>query len=318
MRQINKEKLSMLINDTILHRQCDFRSGKYLATYLYKHGQIAEAQQLMARCLVHDISKLEDIGEFIALASIVEQIGDLKNITHKSTEQQKQAMSLHHANNDHHPEYYKNHNEMQPPAMDDMAVDLHARSKQMGTNPLDYFHYHQGGKYHFDKEHFIYIDDRLKILTEAAKEDNYLDIFNTSPALLFITHDPLVAHLENFYDTCYDRRIETERLILDKSIKSNYSAVSYTIKLKNSEKIIGEITILCNGKIYYRLYNKYRGNDYIKEVLLKFKSIIKRKELSLEIGSTNLFEQQIVSDLGFVSVGDFTEGIRTFKFTKGK
>ena len=88
------------------------------------------------------------------------------------------------------------------------------------------------------------------------------------------------------------------------------------IKLKETGKTIGEITILCNGKIYYRIPRVYQDKNYIKEALLKFKEILKRRELSLEVGETNLLEQQVASELGFVSTEDALEGIRTYKFIK--
>ena len=76
MKNIDRIKLSKEIYDTILHRKCVLRSGMYLATYLEQHGDKELAHQLIDRCLVHDISKLEDTREFAALASIIDQSED--------------------------------------------------------------------------------------------------------------------------------------------------------------------------------------------------------------------------------------------------
>ncbi len=316
MKNIDRIKLSNLIYDTILHRQCVLRSGKYLATELYNNGEMELANQLIENCLVHDISKLEDIREFAALASIIDQKKDMQDIKHVLTDTQKSMIELHWENNAHHPEHYNSPNEMPHIFLLEMACDLHARSKQWKTNPVEYLSCQQDIRYHFDNSHYTYLNDHLRMLEEAAIDDGYIDIFNTNIGLLFISQDPVVKHLENFFDTSYLSRIETERLLLDKSPKSDFSSIIYTMKQKDTEKTIGEITILCNGKIYYIIPSIYSNQNYIKEVLLKFKDIIKRRELSLEIGKTNLSDQQMANELGFIPTEDSLEGIRTYKFIK--
>ncbi len=288
----------------------------YLATYLERHGEKELANQLIERCLVHDISKLEDTREFAALASIIDQNEDMKNVSHELTDCQKKMISLHWAHNSHHPEHYPSSNDMTQLDIIEMACDCHARSKQWGTNPLEFLDSQQKIRFHFDAEHFKLLSRYLVILEFLTMHDNYTDIFNNDIGLLFTTNDPVIRHLENFSDTSYLKIIETERLILTKSSKSDFSSIIYLIKLKETGKTIGEITILCNGKIYYRIPRVYQDKNYIKEALLKFKEILKRRELSLEVGETNLLEQQVASELGFVSTEDALEGIRTYKFIK--
>ena len=316
MKNIDRIKLSKEIYDTILHRKCVLRSGMYLATYLEQHGDKKLAHQLIDRCLVHDISKLEDTREFAALASIIDQSEDMKIVSHELTDRQKEMISLHWQHNSHHPEHYASSNDMTRLDLVEMSCDLHARSKQWKTNPLEYLDLQQEIRFHFDLDHLRTLSRNLVVLEFQTISDNYLDIFNNDIGLLFKTKDPIVSHLENFSDTCYLNRIETDRLILTKSYKSDFSSIFYIIKLKETGKTIGEITIFCNGKIYYKIPRVYRNENYIKEVLLKFKDIIKRKELSLEIGNTNLLEQHMADELGFVSTDDSLEGIRTYKFIK--
>ena len=316
MKSIDRIKLSKEIYDTVLHRKCVLRSGLYLATYLKHHGEKELADQLIERCLVHDISKLEDTREFAALASIIDQSEDMKNVTHELTDRQKEMISLHWAHNSHHPEHYPSANDMTQLDLLEMACDLHARSKQWHTNSLEFLNSQQNIRFHFDEEHFKMLSRYLVVLEFLTIHDGYLDIFNNDISFLFKSKDPIVSHLEDFSDTSYLNRIETERLILTKSHKSDFSAIYYMIKLKENEKTIGELSILCNGKIYYRIPRAYRDKDYIKEALLKFKDIVKRKELSIEIGKTNLLEQQMADELGFVSTEDSLEGIRTYKFIR--
>ena len=316
MRNITRGKFIELIGETIYHRKAVLKSGLVLATDLYNNNEKELAEQLIQKCIVHDISKLEDTIEFAALSSIIHQKNDMKNIEHELTDEQKKCMFRHWANNEHHPEHFPDHNMMNRLNLLDMGCDLHARGKQMGNSSLDYLAKQQGKRYHFDRAHYTYLRDNLTILEEKLKYDTYWDVFNTNINFLFSIGDPIVAHLENFQDTSYLDRIETDRLILIKSNKTDFASIYYKILLKDTEKKIGEITILCNGKIYYRIPRAYQNQFYIKEILLKFKDIIKRKELSIEIGKTNLLDQQMVNELGFVTADDSISGIRTFKFTK--
>jgi RimJ/RimL family protein N-acetyltransferase len=135
-------------------------------------------------------------------------------------------------------------------------------------------------------------------------------------AYLFDTCDPVIYHLENFSNTKYLDKIETERLILTKSKKSDFSSIIYFVRLKETENLVGEITILCNGKIYYKIPKKYQNQGYIQEALNKFKEIITRKELSLDVGDKNLIEEQVAKDMGFELSDVDLEGIRTYKFVK--
>ena len=316
MKNIDRVKLSKEIYDTILHRKCVLRSGTYLSYYLDSHGRKEIAKQLIDRCLVHDISKLEDTREFAALASIIDQNDSMKNVAHKLTDRQREMISLHWKNNSHHPEHYPSPNDMTELDILEMACDCHARSKQWGTNPLEYISLQQDIRFHFDDKHYKALVRYCTILELASMTDDYKDIFANGISVLFKNNDPIINHLENFSNACYDNRIETDRLILTKSSKSDCASIIYTIKLKDTLNVIGEITILCNGKIYYRIPKKYQNNGYIQEVLLRFKELIKRRELSLEVGETNLLQKQVASDLGFVPTEDQLEGIRTYKFIK--
>ena len=316
MKKIDREKLAKEIYDTILHRKCVIRSGFYLATFLEQEGKEELARHLIKRCLIHDISKLEDTKEFAALASIVDQRADMTNIEHVLTDAQKKAIALHWEHNSHHPEHYESPNDMSELDLLEMACDCHARSKQFHTDLMQYITTQQRLRFHFDYEHYTYLAKYCHTLTQLTKNDNYQDILINNMSYLFDTNDPVIYHLENFSNTRYVDRIETDRLILNKSKKSDFSSIIYIVKLKETQNIIAEITILCNGKIYYKLPKKYQNNGYIQEALNKFKEIITRKELSLDVGDKNLIEEQVAKDMGFELSEVDLEGIRTYKFIK--
>ena len=316
MKKIDREKLAKEICDTIIHRKCVIRSGFYLATYLEQEDKEDLARQLIKRCLIHDISKLEDTKEFAALASIVDQRADMTNVEHVLTDAQKKAIALHWEHNSHHPEHYESPNDMSDLDLLEMTCDCHARSKQFHTNLLQYITTQQKLRFHFDEEHFKFLAKYCCVLTQLTKNDNYQDILMNNMSYLFDANDPVIYHLENFSNTCYVDKIETERLILNKSKKSDFSSIIYLVKLKETQNIIAEITILCNGKIYYKIPKKYQNNGYIQEALNKFKEIITRKELSLDVGDKNLIEEQVAKDMGFELSDVDLEGIRTYKFIK--
>ena len=316
MKLIDREKLSKEIYDTLLHRKCVIKSGLYLATYLKNNGQEPLVEPLIKRCLEHDLSKLNNTTEFAALASIINQREQMKDVNNELTEQQKQMIMLHWKNNSHHPEHYEDSNQMTVLDLLEMACDCHARSKQFKTDLIEFITIQQKKRFHFNEENYNFLLKTCTLLDKLTKNDDYNDILTNDLSLCFSIGDPVVKGLENFKDSSYVDEIETERLILKKSCKSDNFSITYVIRLKDTMKTIGEITILCNGKIYYTIPNRLRKRNYIIECLNRFKEIIKRKELSLEVGDKNLLEQKLAEDIGFVPENDELQGIRTFKFVK--
>ena len=126
MRNIDTEKLSKEINDTLVHRQCVMRSGNYLARYLIHMNRSVDAIRLIGRCQIHDMSKITNAEEFMALASIVDTIDELKDISYSPNQEQIEAKSIHWKRNSHHPEYYDSPNDMTDLDLMEMACDCHA------------------------------------------------------------------------------------------------------------------------------------------------------------------------------------------------
>ena len=95
MRNIDTDKLSKEMNDTLVHRACVMRSGQYLSRYLIHRNRSVDAIRLIGRCSIHDMSKIQNTEEFLLLASIVDQIDDMKNTNHVLSEEQVNAIKLH-------------------------------------------------------------------------------------------------------------------------------------------------------------------------------------------------------------------------------
>jgi hypothetical protein len=95
MKKIDTEKLSKEMNDTLVHRACVMRSGEYLSKYLIHRNRSVDAIRLIGRCSVHDISKIQNTEEFMSLASIIDQIVEMQDVSHELSPQQKEAIRLH-------------------------------------------------------------------------------------------------------------------------------------------------------------------------------------------------------------------------------
>ena len=203
MKKIDREKLSKEMNDTLVHRACIMRSGEYLSKYLIHNNRSVDAIRLIGRCSVHDISKIQNTEEFMSLASIVDEINEMHNIDHCLSERQVAAVKLHWRRNSHHPEYYDNPNDMSDLDLLEMACDCHARSKQYGTDLLEYMDVQQNLRFHFDSEHLKKLRAYCVALVELTKNDDYSGLLNPDMKLCFDLRDSTMDSLETFDEERY-------------------------------------------------------------------------------------------------------------------
>ncbi len=313
MYQINTESLSKEINDTLIHRACVMRCGVYFARYLIHKNQSVDAIKLIYRCCVHDISKIQNTEEFMALASIVENIKEMGNIEHVLSEVQQEAISLHWVKNKHHPEYYDNPNDMTDLDLMEMACDLCARSKQHGSDVVEYLVKQQDIRYHFDNEHYKKIKQYCTALKELTKHDNFLDILSDVNKVCFKLKDSTMEKLEEFDESCYVNCIRTDRLYLRKESNSDFASVSYTIYLRDSNIEIGTIDLKFNGYFDYKIYKGYLGNDYTKEMLTKFIEISLMHELFIKVRKANISVREDLESIGFTPV-ECSENTVTYRY----
>ncbi len=246
----------MEINDTIMHRIYVMRSGNYLAKYLIYKNRNIDAISLISRCSVHDISKIQNIEEFLSLASIIEEISSLKDVTFELQDDHKEAIRLHWKNNSHHPEHYKSPNDMDDLDLMEMACDCHARSKQFNTNLLEYIAYQQEKRFHFDQDHYDKLIHYCKVLYYMTRNDDYKSCLSQNFNLQFNLRDQTMKHLLDLDNANFKDTIATENLILEKKKTSGFATIAYSIYLKNGTKI-GSIYIKCNGTIDYKIYEGY-------------------------------------------------------------
>ena len=270
MRNVDTEKISKEINDALKHRACVMRSGKYLSRYLIHCNRSVDAIRLLARCSVHDISKIQNTEEFLSLASIIDQMDSLHDVSYVLSSSQQDAIRLHWENNSHHPEHYENPNDMSELDIMEMACDCHARSKQYGTDLIEYIDTQQELRFHFDERHFKLLKRYSMMLVELTKNDDYSEVLTDDFNICLNFKDSTMRMLENFDDSCYVDTINTDRLYLKKEETTDFASIAYSINLKDSNMKIGYITMKFNGHLEYRIFQRAQGFGYAEEALIKF------------------------------------------------
>ncbi len=315
MKTIDTLKLSKEMNDTLVHRACVMRSGQYLSRFLIHRNRSVDAIRLIGRCSVHDMSKIQNTEEFMALASIVDEIGDMQNIEHVLSPEQINAIKLHWKRNSHHPEYYDSPNDMSEMDLLEMACDCHARSKQYGTDLIEYITVQQDLRFHFDKEHFRKLKSYCVALVEMTKDDNYVQYLNTDLGLSFDLRDATMRSLERFDEAGYDDYISTDRLFLTKENNPDFASVVYSINLRSDNTEVGYISVKCNGVMEYKIYEGFRGNGFGPEALSRIIECTNMSELFMILKKDNLRSIDAIVSVGFVLV-EQNDSTVTYRYKK--
>lgn len=315
MKKIDTEKLSKEMQDTLIHRACVMRSGEYLASYLVKKNRSVDAIRLLGRCSVHDISKIQNTEEFMALASIIDDIDQMSDIEHVPTPEQVEAKTLHWKHNSHHPEYYESSNDMSDLDLLEMACDCHARSRQYRSDLLAYITFQQDKRFHFDKEHYRKLLEYCTILVHLTKNDDYSAVLQGNAPLCFNLKDSTMEMLEQFDEDCYIDCIKTERLYLQKEATPDFASVGYAIYLREDNTEIGYISLKFNKYMEYKIYENYLGNGYTIEALSKFIETSTFEELFISIRHENTCAIADVEKLGFQPC-EYSDTTVTYRYRK--
>ena len=315
MKTIDTDKLSKEMNDTLVHRACVMRSGQYLSRFLIHRNRSVDAIRLIGRCSVHDMSKIQNTEEFMALASIVDEIGDMQNIKHVLSEEQKSAIKLHWKRNSHHPEYYDNPNDMSEMDLLEMACDCHARSKQYGTDLIEYITVQQDLRFHFDREHFRKLKAYCLALVEMTKDDDYSLLLNPDTVLCFDLKDSTMKSLERFDEAGYTDSISTERLFLTKENNPDFASVVYSINLREDNTEVGNLSVKCNGIVEYQIYDGFKGNGFGPEALSKIIECTNMSELFIILRRDNEESRETVIKVGFLPI-ETNDSSVTYRYRK--
>ena len=307
MINISPEKMNLELKDYLIHRACHNRSTMYFAEYLIQHGRAAEAITLISRDSVHDISKIRDLREFLALCSIEDHKKEMVNQSHILTDEEKKACGIHWSHNPHHAEYHDNPNDMSNNDTNDLVDDVHARSKQFG-NPtcIGYIEAQQEIRWHFDKDHYRRVYTYGALLDDITQDDDYSDLLNQNFDLSFRFNDKTIANLEKFNidpfsdeDVIFQDYIMTNRLYLRRNDQTDFAMISYEIHLKEVNTLIGYINIRCDGEVEFKIINNYRGKAFGEEALVGLLSICQMDYLYTKVRADNESAIKLLRSLGF-------------------
>ncbi len=299
MRKIEPKKLTDVLIDTLIHRECVQRSGLYLATELKKLQRGADSTSLICRCQTHDLSKLNNVQEFLALASIVDSIDDLSNIHYEPSPEVKKATHLHQQNNDHHWGYFDDPNDMNSDQATEQVVDCHARSKQFGTEGAAAYLDIQCKKFNLCKANYDRTMRLAELIDELAKDDDYHDILNQKLDVGFNFDDRMVSCLENFNIDNFTDCVTTDRLLMYQKMNTDFATICYELRLKENNSFIGYIKIKAYGEIDYKIYQNYKEQGFLLEGLIGLLSLCDMNYLYCKIKKSNETAQRCFDLLGF-------------------
>ncbi len=315
MKNVDTEKISQEINDALKHRACVMRSGKYLSSYLIHCNRSVDAIRLLARCSIHDISKIQNTEEFLSLASIVDQMDSMHDTSHVLSTAQQDAIRLHWKNNSHHPEFYDNSNDMSDLDIMEMACDCHARSRQYGTDLMEYITKQQELRFHFDTRHFYMLKRYCQVLVDLTINDDYSTVLSDDISIQFNFKDSTMSMLETFDDSVYQENIHTERLFLRKGTTADFASVAYSINTKEDNNEIGYISMKFNGAMECKIFQNYKGNGYGREAISKFVELANVNPVVMTIRREDVDNVEMLKDIGFV-VGEYVGDLVTLRYYK--
>lgn len=295
---ISLEQLEKEIADTLIHRSCVMRSGEYLAQYLASHNRSVDAIRLLAKCSLHDMSKIQNMQEFLSLASIVDSIEDMHDVTHVLNDKQKESIALHWSHNSHHAEFYENPNDMTDMDLLELACDCHARSKQFQTDLISYIKINQESRFHFDTEHYEKLLFYCNILVQLTELDDYHAVMST-PDIHFELKDSTLASLEHFDASSYPEVLKTERLHLHREENADFACVDYTIYQRSDDSRVGTLSLKCNGFIEYNIFKNHLGNHYASEAIRKLVEVSNSRSFKIVVRKDSNSAQLTAKESGF-------------------
>jgi len=114
------------------------------------------------------------------------------------------------------------------------------------------------------------------------------------------------GRLSNLFNSLHEQQkayvdtIHTERLILRKEPTPDFVSTVYAILLKESQEKIGEVTLIYDGEIWYKINQPFRRKGYATEAVSKLIEISKQSYFYLSIDFMNKASKKVAKKLGFI------------------
>lgn len=160
-----ENRYSFFIGDLIEHKKYVLECSKILAMKLHAEGREAEAKILLKRAFCHDDSKIDE-DEMESFLELKVKNKCFKNANSCLNDYEKQRIAVHWNKNRHHPEFFSDVQDMTDMDIMEMVCDWAARSKQYGTDLVDFAVTRQANRFHFPEEMFEKI---LELCTYMAE-----------------------------------------------------------------------------------------------------------------------------------------------------
>lgn len=110
----------------------------------------------------------------------------------------------------------------------------------------------------------------------------------------------LSKKLNKIQDSCPDT-ISTKRLILRKNKTLDWVSTVYTILLRKTEQEIGNVTLIADGEVWYKVYEPFRRRGYATEAVKGVMEVLGTNiKLYLLIDPSNKASRKVAKKLGFV------------------
>lgn len=167
------KKMADYIDNTLVHKQYVLESARILSKYLIEHDNLDMALRLIERCSTHDMSKfsLEELKNLIKLSGNE----NFTNPSWKLSEEEKEIISVHWANNPHHPEHFKNINDMTELDIMEMACDCYSRSIEFNTDLMNFIEIRQKQRFKLPIEMYEKYKNYCLILISGGQKQEQLE-----------------------------------------------------------------------------------------------------------------------------------------------
>ena len=149
--------------DTMLHKEMVFEMCCKMAIYFLKIGEDEKAVEILQRGWEHDNSKFSP-EELEGLSKINDNHASMRHAGKELPAEMQEYLKLHYKNNRHHPEHWEDVSQMEEMDIIEMCCDWAARSKQFGTDLIEFAKTRQENRFHFSEEMFARILQYCEIL----------------------------------------------------------------------------------------------------------------------------------------------------------
>lgn len=156
------------LKDTLEHKKLILDIGLKVVDYLEKHGRSKQACYLSKRLIIHDDSKIKK--EETSCFSRINNSDGMRDPNLGIPDEIKDMIKVHWRNNRHHPEHFIDYHDMSEVDVIEMVCDWFSRSKQYGTDFLEFVNTRQANRFHFDDEFYEMVMKYCNLLIELDKE----------------------------------------------------------------------------------------------------------------------------------------------------